>query len=393
MQKIYNCEACGGIMEFDVKSQALKCSNCNTIIEVIQENKQVKEHLLTKHAIQTIKAEEKASSTMECKGCGAKVEVNATCTAVECPYCGSDYVLAQKQESSIIPDAVVPFKIDKNQVGEIFRDWLKKRWLAPNELRNLYQRGKLQGIYMPYWTFDAKVYCKYTAMGGRDRRVAYQGKDGKTNYRTETDWFFTHGKVQNFFDDVLERASEKLKPSLLKGVEPYDTKSASGYSPDYLSGYSAECFTIDLDDAYRKVKNTMKTEMRSRAGRDILRNFDRMKDLRIDMRFEEETYKHILLPVYSTAYTYKGKDYTVLVNGQTGNIKGDYPKSGVKIAFLAGVAILALLGAVLFANSKKTSDYQMNGTVQKSEIYALHEKIEDWRREEEWDYLADNYQM
>ena len=47
--------------------------------------------------------------------------------------------------------------------------------------------------------------------------------------------------------------------------------------------------------------------------------------------YDAETYKHVLLPVYSTAYRYKNKTYTVLINGQTGRVKGEYPKSVAKI--------------------------------------------------------------
>ena len=38
------------------------------------------EHSLTRHAMKTIKATEKKSQTMICKGCGAKIEVAATST-------------------------------------------------------------------------------------------------------------------------------------------------------------------------------------------------------------------------------------------------------------------------------------------------------------------------
>lgn len=45
------------------------------------------------------------------------------------------------------------------------------------------------------------------------------------------------------------------------------------------------------------------------------------------------------------------KNYTVLVNGQTGKIKGSYPKSPVKIGII--VAIIAAIVALLIALNMK----------------------------------------
>ncbi len=205
-ERIYKCENCGGTMEFDVKTQNLKCPNCDNIIEIIDDNAAVVEHTLTLEDRETIKASEKTTSTMECKGCGAHVEVAADCTAVKCPYCGSNYVLAEKQEEVLVPDGVIPFKIEKVEVSQMIKKWIKGRWLAPNKLKTLYQSDKVQGLYVPYWTFDSMVDCPYTAMGGRNRQVAYKDSDGKTKYKTETDWYFTQGRIYYFFDDIQVNA-------------------------------------------------------------------------------------------------------------------------------------------------------------------------------------------
>ena len=85
------CPSCGGVMEFDVATQSLKCPNCGTE-EKIEANRQtVKEHKLTDYAKRTVKAGEKKSSTMQCPSCGAMVEVEATSTAKDCPYCGTPF--------------------------------------------------------------------------------------------------------------------------------------------------------------------------------------------------------------------------------------------------------------------------------------------------------------
>ena len=109
------------------------------------------------------------------------MEVEATSTAKECPYCGTAFVLAEKQLSNIVPDGVLPFKIDKNRVGEIFRRWMKGRWLAPGELKHLYQKDKLQGIYIPYWTFDADATARLC--GGRREESSHKSQERQRRRR------------------------------------------------------------------------------------------------------------------------------------------------------------------------------------------------------------------
>lgn len=358
-ENIYYCSNCGGVMEFDVKTQSLKCPNCDTQVDIVNDKKKIVEHKFTKRIAKSITVEEKHTSTMECKGCGARVEVSADCTATECPYCGAKYVLAAKQEAAIIPDGVVPFKIDKNKVQETFNKWINRRWLAPGKLKHLYESGKIQGIYIPYWTFDADVVCDYSAEGGKHRKVQVKKDDGTTETRTETDWYNTHGRVKEFFDDVQVRGSKNLKDSLLKGIEPYDTKrQLVSYSPEYMSGYGAECYTVPLEDAHREANNIMENKLRDLARQDVRRHYDEVRNVRIAPDYRDETYKHIMIPVYSTAFTYGNKNYTVLVNGQTGKIKGSYPKSPVKIGIIA--VIIAAIAALLIALSMKDKNNSDN---------------------------------
>lgn len=393
---VYYCSNCGGIMEFDVKSQKLKCPNCDTEVNIVNDKNKIVEHNFNKRVAQTISVAEKQSSTMQCKGCGAKVEVSKDCTATECPYCGSKYVLAEKQEESIVPDGVVPFKVDKREVKEKFSKWITKKWLAPAKLKNLYERGKIQGIYIPYWTFDADIVCDYSAEGGKERKEKIKNSDGSVSEKTVVDWYNTHGCVKNFFDDVMIRGSNNLSASLLKGVEPYDLKKGlASYSPQYFSGYSAECYTVPIDDAHREANRIMESELRSMAENDVRRHYDRVRNVRIAPDYRKETYKHILIPVYSTAYTYRNKNYTVLINGQTGKIKGGYPKSPVKIAIIIAVIAAIIIGLfVVRAHGAEPVQPDDNNGIESSVVYEMdYIEVDDNSSETDIDqgyYIEDN---
>lgn len=350
LKDVYYCRNCGGIMEFDVATQGLKCPNCGTTETIEKNEDKVREHALTGYAKREIRAEQKTSTTMQCPSCGAMVEVEATSTAKNCPYCGTAFVLADKQLQSIVPDGVLPFKIDRNRVGERFRKWLKGRWLAPGELKQLYQQDKLQGIYIPYWTFDAQASASYRAEGGREHQVTYRDSKGQCQVRTEIQWYPTSGKVRHFFDDVLVHASDRLDDELIRKIEPFHTADIPAYSPDYLSGYSAEIYTVDLKDAHQSARQKMEQELYSLAEQDVLSRYSHVRNVRLNPEYREETYKHVLLPVYATAYHYKNKQYTVLINGETGRIEGEYPKSPVKIGLIV-LAVILFVTIFLWAGS------------------------------------------
>lgn len=362
-EQIYYCESCGGIMEFDVATQALKCPNCRTVVSIENHPEDIVEHSLDTAALHKVRVEEKETVTMTCTGCGAPIEVGQNTTALHCPYCGSSYVMAEKQLETITPDGVVTFKLTKQQAMDNFRKWMKGRWLAPNQLKQLYQHGQFQGMYIPYWTFDADASANYTAMGGRHRTVTYTDKEGKTQTRIETDWYPTSGHVHNFFDDVLVCAADRADKNLISSMDQFDTKNMPSYSPDYMSGYLSETYSVDLETGHKKAIDKMKNYLRGMAEQDVLSRYDEVKNVFLATTFEDETYKYVYVPVYTTNYSFKGKNYTVVVNGETGAVRGEYPKSVVKIIAII-VAIIAALALLFGLMSDSDSGYGKKDNVE-----------------------------
>jgi hypothetical protein len=70
---------------------------------------------------------------------------------------------------------------------------------------------------------------------------------------------------------------------------------------------------------------------------------DTHRNLQIAPTFTGQTFKHILAPIWLLTYTYSAKPYQVVVNGYTGRIAGQYPKSPWKIALVVIAAIVVVL--------------------------------------------------
>ena len=342
--KTFVCANCGGVIKFDIDSQKFRCASCKTESAIETLSEQVREYDFSGYL-----AREKASVAFEgvavihCQNCGCEITFEAAQIAATCPMCGSSQVATVKQSAGIPPEGIIPFTVDKDEAALQFKKWVKSRWFAPGDFKKKCSGGALKGMFLPFWTYDAKSIADYTGRGGHTRTE--KDKDG--NVRTVTDWFPVSGIVTEDFDDVLVCASGKGKA--LNGILPYKTVTdTKPYSPSYLSGFYAELYTVKADAGFETAKGIMQDSLRAAARQEILSRFDSAEVSNLDAKYTDVTYKHLLLPVWGSAYGYKGKAYNYFVNGETGKVDGQRPYSVPKIvaavlvtlAVAAGVALL-----------------------------------------------------
>ena len=74
---------------------------------------------------------------------------------------------------------------------------------------------------------------------------------------------------------------------------------------------------------------------------------DTHRNLEIFPAFSGRTFKHILVPIWLLTYQYGNRPWQVVVNGYTGAMAGEYPKSPWKIALLVLIALIVVLVIVL----------------------------------------------
>ncbi|MFQ5408092.1 MAG: hypothetical protein ACE5FI_06680, partial [Anaerolineales bacterium] len=95
----------------------------------------------------------------------------------------------------------------------------------------------------------------------------------------------------------------------------------------------------------------MRTHTREACRGDALSGAaDHVRNLQMDnYQLRDEKWRYVLLPVYVSAYKYRGKTYQTLVNGQNGTVGGQRPVSWWKVLPVA-LAPLLLLLALFGAN-------------------------------------------
>ena len=205
---------------------------------------------------------------------------------------------------------------------------------------------------MPFWTFDAQTKSSYSGERGTDyyvsRTVVRNGKR-QTIQQRKTRWRHVSGRVARFFDDILVVASKSLPAKYIDNLAPWDLSRMEPYIPEYLAGYRAEAYSVELEDGY--------TEARDHMDRVILRDVkfniggDRQRVHNISTQVSDVTFKHVLLPVWMAAYKFRGETYRVVINGRTGRVSGERPWSVMKIAMAVFAGLLIAGGVGYFVAS------------------------------------------
>ena len=353
--KQFPCGQCGAKLEFKPGLSALQCPYCGHESAIPQSEEDIVEldyHTQLAELAQTQETEE--HTFVKCDGCGADVDKPEKVDAFPCPYCDHNIVATEHSARLIKPKSVLPFKVTRKKARAAFQDWIKGLWFAPNKLKQ-YARAdnRLNGLYVPYWTYDSDTTSFYRGERGEDYWDTewYTDSEGKQKSRQvrKTRWYPCSGTVWVDFDDVLVLASTSLPKKYAVRLEPWDLDNLEPYSHEYLSGFTAEAYHVDLGEGFDEAKDIMADGIRREIKRDIGGDHQRIHSVR--SRYDNVTFKHILLPIWMSAYRYQGKVYRFLVNARSGEVQGERPWSWVKIAFAVLTALIIIGIIAFFANN------------------------------------------
>jgi len=164
--------------------------------------------------------------------------------------------------------------------------------------------------------------------------------NGETRTRVITEWYNTSGTVEVDFDDVIVAASNTLPVHISSRLTNWDKENLVAYRKEFLAGFITEIYSINFVDAFEFAKNIMDDEIISEIRSDI--GGDEQKINSHSTNYEDIKFKHLLLPIWISSFKYKEKQYQYVINGRSGEVYGEYPKSIVKITALV-LTIIAVL--------------------------------------------------
>lgn len=349
----FPCKNCGAKLEFAPGKDSLTCPYCGTLNQIENTAEVAEQDLLT--AIQRLEDKQPHDTVpvVKCDACAAEVQVPTNVTSFTCPFCASNIVAKSRECVVIRPNAVLPFKMTRDEATNAYRRWIQKMWWAPGTLKSRSMlEASLSGIYLPHFTFDAEASTAYVGERGdayyETQWVTVNGRRQARQVR-RVRWSPASGRVHNTFDDILVPASKTLDQQKVRELTPWDLKECVAYKDDYLAGFRAETYSVPLPDAFADAKTRMEQIIDGTIRADIGGDEQRIHDRRT--RYSDLMFKHVLLPIWVSAYRYNQKVYQFMVNARTGEVQGQRPYSWPKIS---AAVIMALLfaAAVIWILSK-----------------------------------------
>jgi len=350
----YPCGQCGAQLDFAPGTSVLKCQYCGFEQEIPTSEDQIEELDFHAYLGQHLPATAmEADQVLHCNNCAAEFTMGPYEASGACPFCGSHVIVPTQSENRIEPRSVLPFVVDHRNAREKFRVWIGSRFWAPNNLKELaLAEAGLHGMYIPYWTYDSVTTTAYTGMRGEDYyETETYTENGETRTRqvVKTRWYPASGVVVVDFDDVLVLASNKLPPKYAQAMNSWSLAELKPYESSFLSGFQAMRYDVDLEQGFEVAKRMMEPRIDQAIRSDI--GGDRQQINSKSTQYDQLTFKHILLPIWTGAYRYKGRSWSYLVNGQTGEVRGEAPVSWFKVA-IAVILGLVVLGTILYLTNK-----------------------------------------
>jgi hypothetical protein len=347
----FTCPACGGEAVWTPAKQKLVCPFCGTESEAPVVVGAIPEHDLAaalRGLLDAPRGWQAEKREVKCRSCNAISVLDPKRQAQNCEFCGSAQLVPYAEtQPAFRPESALPFKLAESSARDAIRAWYGKLWLAPSALKRRALTDTVRGVYLPYWTFDARVDAAWTAEAGYSyttTQTYVEGGQTRSREVRQIRWEPAAGRLQHFFDDDLVCASVGVHPELLRGIEPFPTQDLKPYDPAYVAGWVVERYQIDLPAATQRARAAMDAKMQDLCIQQI--PGDTFRNLVVHTSYSEQTFKHILAPVWLLSYTYGARAFQCAMNGVTGSVRGEYPKSPWKIALLVFVIFIVVVIAL-----------------------------------------------
>lgn len=357
-----NCQGCGATLHFEPGTQTLTCDHCGNSNAIGDQSAHISEPFDYNDFVESIKTAkmEEGLQAVKCNNCGSTTVLDANATADKCPFCSSPLVVdLSAGDSYVQPHYLLPFKVSQQVAKEQFLTWLKGLSFAPADLIEKVGRGtsSIDGVYLPYWAYDAKAFTSYSGERGDyyyTTEVYYERVDDEEVERTRevrhTNWFPAFGEVSNFFKNIIISASSSVTQDTLKRLGSWDFNMMVDYDARYLSGFRSETYSLGPEQGLEQSKNSMAPVINRTIIEDIGGDEQRIENSSTEL--SEIGIKYILLPIWISSYVYKNKTYQFAINGYTGQVSGKRPWSAGKIIMLIVIILAIILTIVFFSKSR-----------------------------------------
>ena len=347
----FKCPCCTAALGFSGGTGELTCEYCGASFTIEQAK-----------AAQAAELEDAASSDMTwttaeqsiirdengkvsgylCSSCGAEMVADEKTAATECPYCGNNAIIPQSFDGMYRPDLVVPFTVDRKAAQDALRAYYRGKKLLPDSFTDQNRIENMTGLYVPFWLMSCHTrgFLSFEAIKKKEWEDANAKYEKKDHYRVVR-------RADMDFERIPTDASTQMDDATMDSLEPYDFSRGVAYDAAYFTGYLADRYDVQAEQAQprasERVQNTFRTKMEEAARRD----YDSIEKKSESIRISDTKTEYAMLPVWMLSTKYEGQVYSFAMNGQTGQVAGSLPIDKGK--YRKYFALSALIAAVVLA--------------------------------------------
>jgi|GEM_PF-2991828 len=324
----FTCNNCGASFSCMSGESLIVCESCGFEQEINSEiskedEKDYLKFLETKEA----HAPKLQLNKQECRSCGASIFFANDQVSEKCAFCGVSYgIKGGSTTAGLKPDMIVPFKLKQGEMEELFRKWIRWRIWSPSDLKKQASHDPFQAVYLPFWKFGAETVSEYS---------------GEYSYGTDNlKWVAKSGTLEYSFEDLLIPDSrEDLNPFLAKAAKEC-IDDAVPFNDIYMTDFRVYMFKKGLQKSFREAKDKMHEDLDYFVKRHM--GGSNHRGMKRQTRFSNISFSYVLMPFFISTMKYKDENYTFVINGHNGKVKGDSPTSKIKIS------IASVLGMISF---------------------------------------------
>lgn len=337
----YNCPNCNAGLEFSPESQKWECHYCCS-----EFNKDEFDVAYTEKKGPNQQPMENLNS-YSCTNCGAELIADDTTAATFCIYCNSHSIIKNSFSGKFEPKSIIPFKFGKEEAKKIYSKWVNQRKFAPKGFKEKEEVEKITGIYVPFWLFDNTAKGQLNGEG-----IKISTWSDKEYKYTQTKYYSILRGCTAEYNGVPVDGLKKLDDSLILGIEPYDYNELTDFSMKYMSGFMAEKYDVEIDEAASIAHKRVKEYLSANLDKTVT-GYNKFTQNSKVISVPKMEYSYAMLPIYLLITQYENKKYEFLINGQTGKIIGNPPIDRIKqikyglIVFIISWLIIVFGGALI----------------------------------------------
>ncbi len=352
----HKCPSCNASINYNPKDKNWVCEYCGSkfTLEQLEENeKNFKETNVNNSKElkkeKEVKKESDDNQEIEmdeyyCEDCGARIVADKNTAATFCVYCKNTAILKSRLTEKFSPSKIIPFTKTKEEAIEAFKKVGKGRFLMPKEFSDSKNIKEITGVYVPFWLYTCKMNGN---VDGKGTRVTSWSTSDYLYTKTDTYSVSRNGNYS--FEKIPVDGSVRFNDAVMNSIEPFNYEELTNFSYSYLSGFLAEKYDVEKDEAKKitidRAKSTCLSDLETKIRTSGYNTFVPTKK---DTKIDEEVIDYVLLPVWMLNIKYNEKIYTFAMNGQTGKMIGDIPYSKKKMVLFWILLFIVIFAVVAF---------------------------------------------